>query len=235
MKINDLMFGDCFEIIPNLNGKFDLLLTDPPYAMPATYYQSRKTQKRWSDVSIMQTWFRYFVHQVSPKMKPDCVVVVFCSLDSLVAFYPSIYESFKVCTSAVWRKQNFGMGSLVRNQHEFLIIGKNGKPFIGSRGFSSVINCDVVPHAKRQHLAQKPYGLIRAIVEQFCPIGGRILDPFAGSNVVGQVAKDTSRDSISIEFQQPQQREAGHQGAADGLSNFERDVQKLVNERWDGT
>ena len=200
---NKLVFGDCFSIIPAIEDKFDLLLTDPPYAMPATYYQSRKIQKRWSDISIMQTWFRHFVEVVSPTLKPDCVVVVFCSLDSLVSFYPALYEYFEVCTSAVWRKQKFGMGSLVRNQHEFLIIGKNGSPYVGSKGFSSVLDCDTVNYRKRKHLAQKPYGLIRQLVEQFCPPHGAVLDPFAGSNVTGDVARDTSRKSISIEFEEP--------------------------------
>ena len=40
---NEIIEGDCLDVMPTLGPKsVDLVLTDPPYAMPATYYQGTK-------------------------------------------------------------------------------------------------------------------------------------------------------------------------------------------------
>src|SRR5438876_3379411 len=50
------------------------------------------------------------------------------------------------------------------------------------------------------HFAVFPKDLVRPCVLAGCPPGGKILDPFAGSGTVGQVAEELGRDAVLIEL-----------------------------------
>ena len=83
-------------------GHYDLLLTDPPYAMPATYYaspwngkQSFKAKRRWSDTSIMSAWWRLVVERVVPLMKQNAMLAVFANGPAVAAFWPILHEATK--------------------------------------------------------------------------------------------------------------------------------------------
>lgn len=49
------------------------------------------------------------------------------------------------------------------------------------------------------HPTEKPVSLVSLLTEYACPAGGTILDPFAGSGVVGEVAMRTGRHAVLIE------------------------------------
>lgn len=53
---------------------------------------------------------------------------------------------------------------------------------------------------KGAHFAVFPKGLVRPTVLAGCPKGGTVLDPFAGSGTVGQVADELGRDAILVEL-----------------------------------
>lgn len=46
-------------------------------------------------------------------------------------------------------KQHFGMGRIVRNAHESLLIGRRGKPFIKSRSVRSLFSAPVGEHSSK--------------------------------------------------------------------------------------
>src|SRR5207253_10593272 len=50
------------------------------------------------------------------------------------------------------------------------------------------------------HFAAFPKELVRPCILAGCPPGGKILDPFAGSGTVGQVAEELGRDAVLIEL-----------------------------------
>lgn len=68
----------------------------------------------------------------------------------------------------------------------------------GKRCVKSVIT---IANKKRKggHPTQKPDELYKWIIERYCPSGGTILDPTAGSFTSCKVAKDLGRNSIGIE------------------------------------
>ena len=49
------------------------------------------------------------------------------------------------------------------------------------------------------HPTQKPYGLMRDLIVTHTKEGDVVLDPFAGSGVVGRACKDMDREAILIE------------------------------------
>ena len=193
--------GDCLEVMPTLPRKsFDLLLTDPPYAMPATYYQGWKNAKKWSDTSIMQAWWRVVSDEIWPLLKENAMVAVFCNAQAAATFYPIWYERTNNLQMAVWDKIFFGMGSPLRNTCEYILVGSVGKTFSSRNDQSNIFRHKIINHTKRIHPVQKPTALIEDLVTLFCPEGGNALDPFAGSGVVASVCERTGRSCTSIEW-----------------------------------
>ena len=194
--------GDCFDVIPKLPHKYDLLLTDPPYAMPATYYVTDNpdnSPRRWSDTLIMSRWFETFIGVVMEKIKHTGTVGFFCDAVSSATFLPTIYNRFRRIHFIVWDKKSIGLGHPIRPQHELVLVG-HGNPSTIPRGYSSVISCPRVLFKDKTHPAQKPVPLLAELIKRLCPEGGRILDPFAGSGSTYEAAKACGRYCDLIEY-----------------------------------
>ena len=196
--------GDCMEIIPTLqNEYYDMILTDPPYAMPVTYHPQTWTappQKRWSDTSIMQHFFRLFVEISKPKIKPIGTIAVFCNAVAAAAFVPGIYENYRHVRHIVWDKKSIGMGRPIRAQHELILVGTCEEAYVRDTYCSSVFSHQRVSSKKRRHPAEKPVDMLSEIIDQFCPPEGRVLDPFAGSGAVYEAAVKCGRYCDLIEL-----------------------------------
>jgi DNA modification methylase len=67
------------------------------------------------------------------------------------------------------------------------------------RNKRSVWNVTTKP-LKEAHFAVFPPDLVEPCILAGCPIGGTVLDPFAGSGTTGMVANDNERNFIGIEI-----------------------------------
>ena len=54
---------------------------------------------------------------------------------------------------------------------------------------------------RTEHPTQKPLEIIRTWVENSCPEGGIVLDPFMGSGTTGVACVQTGRNFIGIEIE----------------------------------
>lgn len=54
-------------------------------------------------------------------------------------------------------------------------------------------------HGRAVHPTQKPVGLLLPLIRYSCPLGGMVLDPFAGSGSTGAAAEIAGVDSVLIE------------------------------------
>ena len=194
--------GDCLDVLPTLAPHaYDLLLTDPPYAMPAKYYESRAAHdRRWSDTSIMSGWWRQIMRLTMPLMRPDCALAVFSGSSAIPVFWPILFEVTKGIQLGVWDKGRIGMGSPLRMQTEFVIVGVPGRAYLGDKGVSNIFRFPPVAPNIREHPAQKPHDLLRKLIDTLCPPGGRVLDPFAGSYAVESACSASGRICTSIEL-----------------------------------
>lgn len=197
-----LYHGDCREILPKIATRADLILTDPPFFMPATHYQSRvKWQRSWSDTSVLGAFWAAVLDAAMPRLKETGHFLTFCNGDSYPVFYPEMYRRFDFLKSLVWDKGHVGLGRVWRNQHELLIAARwNEAVFIEDSVLrADVLRFDATPSSDRLHPVEKPESLLRALIEPTSAPGGSVLDPFAGSGSTLYAAKQGGRKAIGIE------------------------------------
>lgn len=168
-----LYHGDCREIVPHL-GRFDLLLTDPPYGL--------------ADKLQGGTWGKSFEGKYKDWDSEAA------NIDFLVesAEYKILWGGnyFKVPPSRcwlVWNKPERGL-TMADGELAWCSWDANLRTFDSSRN----------PDGKRQHPTQKPLELMTWCIG-LAPEAKTILDPFAGSGTTGRAAKDLGRKCVMIE------------------------------------
>jgi DNA modification methylase len=183
-----LYHGDCREIVPLL-GRFDLLLTDPPYGigkdkgaasggMDGSGRYLRRPKQYEGD------WDR---ERPAPEL---------------------FYEIISASRSAVIWGGNYFADILPRGGRWLFWDKKNNMPSF-SDGEIAWTNMKGVSVKKfthynqcvddtRGHPTQKPLELISWCLS-FFPDAKTILDPFAGSGTTGRAAKDLGRKCVLIE------------------------------------
>lgn len=111
-----LLKGDCLDIMPLLpEGRFDLILVDPPYGTTAC---------RWDSViDLEKMWQSY-----RRLLKPNGAVVVFCQQPFTSALVSSNYDWFKYCW--IWEKSRPGNFVHAKNRplaaHEEIAVFSSG-------------------------------------------------------------------------------------------------------------
>jgi len=194
--------GDCRDILPDIKARVDLVLTDPPFFMPATHYQSRKQYQRgWSDTSILATFWAVVIDSCLPLMKATGHFLAFCNGDSYPVFYPEMYRRFDFLKCLVWDKGHVGLGRVWRNQHELVIAARwDSSEFKEDAKLrADVFQFTATPSADREHPVEKPTAMLKWLIEPTTPRDGLVLDPFAGSGSTLEAARDTGRRAIGIE------------------------------------
>jgi hypothetical protein len=192
--------GDALEVLDGLSGA-DLVLTDPPFFMPAQHYQARvKWQRSWSDTSILAAWWRLVVGQIVPHMKGSASFITFCDDESYPVFYPELYRHFDALTALVWDK-GMGMGSPWRRSHELLISARwSASKWTAGGGEQDIIRIPRIPSARRFHPVDKPPDLLKRLIGPTTDPGDTVLDPFMGGGSTLVAAKSMGRKAIGIEL-----------------------------------
>lgn len=181
-----LYHGDCREIVPQL-GKFDLLLTDPPYGMD--YQSARRTEHQRKDKIYGDKELPIWAFE----WRGDIASFFFCRWNNL----PQIPtpDSF-----IVWDKMRHGMGDL---EHEYgrqweAIAFYAGENHSFTKRPVDIIRVACVPACDLIHPNEKPIEIITPLI--LAHPSKTILDPFSGSGCVGRAAKDLGRKCTMIEM-----------------------------------
>lgn len=181
-----LYHGDCREIVPQL-GRFDLLLTDPPYGHN---YESNHGAS-WSGAAIANDNDTSARDEILALMR-----------GTPAAVFGSWKRARPACRAVlVWDKgPAFGMGDLSfpwKNSFEEIYIIGDG--WAGSRDEGVIKgHIQVSWESKgRCHPNQKPETLMSYLISKHP--APTILDPFAGSGTTGRAAKDLGRKCVLIE------------------------------------
>ena len=173
--------GDCREILPKL-GRFDLLLTDPPYGLGDKLHGG---SGEWSDQFLVAPeWDRVVV---DAKLIDDAVLIA----DSAIVWGGNYYDLGIARCWLSWDKiQEHTSG------HFELAWTNLDKP---TRSFRM---CRAQAYGKgKSHPTQKPVALMRWCLS-FAPDAETILDPFAGSCTTGVAAKLEGRKATLIELEE---------------------------------
>lgn len=177
--------ADCAELLPEL-GRFDLLLTDPPYGM--SFQSNRREVKHdrieGDDILPLDT----ITNAIAIA---DNAAYVFCRWDNL-------QQMPKPKSVLAWVKNNWSMGDLLhehgRQWEACCFYAKENHSFISR--IPDVIQCERTGNSL--HPTQKPVPLIRKIIA--ANVAQTILDPFMGSGTTLVAAKLEGRKAVGIEI-----------------------------------
>jgi DNA modification methylase len=174
--------GDCREIVPTL-GRFDLLLTDPPYGIG--YAGSMKLGQ------VKFGWKQYEGGWDENRPEQGVIESVMRSASSSCIWGGNFFPFLPVSAGwLVWNKvqRNFSMG-----EGEFAWTS-----FLNSVRIFDMARGAAMQDGK-EHPTQKPVELMRWCIQKAGDTAKTILDPFAGSCTTGRAAKDLGRKCVCIE------------------------------------
>jgi len=181
--------GDCREIVPTL-GRFDLLLTDPPYGVDFIGKGTKHTRPGGGYLSG------------DSNIGPDVVQTCLGSSKRAIVF-PGIrlmrnYPQWDDC-GAVYCPSGAGMGTWgFICFHPVLFYGprpkRKGMYPTGMQSFDTV--------GQTEHPCEKPIQWIRWAIRLAGNDVLTILDPFAGSGTTGRAAKDLGLKAVLIEIEE---------------------------------
>ena len=187
-----LYCGDCLEILPEL-GKFDLLLTDPPYGIDAEKFRAslpntmgdNRVEAIAGDSDVEAA--RWLITQIS-----DAQNAVVWGANNFPELLP--HKGRWLC----WDKRiTEAADRMLGSAFELAWTNKRSGFYKMYRVLhGGVVNAD---GGKRFHPTQKPILLFRKVIEDN-PNVQTILDPFAGSCTTGVAAKLEGRHATLIEI-----------------------------------
>jgi DNA modification methylase len=197
--------GDCRDVLPGLSPwAADCVVTDPPYGTGnlAGGYGRRqlwdtgdgngRTIANDSDLSVFAAAWPMLRLKVAngwgavfyaPRRTPEFADVV----------GPDWFGE------VVWDKKAPGLGYHVRYAHESIAILRLGHPERPPRPIMSVLRASAISDV---HPHEKPQAVLLPLVEWCSPVGGLVLDPFAGSGTSLLAAKELGRRAIGIEIEE---------------------------------
>jgi len=191
--------GDMMDVLPALGRKFGLVVADPPYGV---------TEYEW-DTLDTKDWLEAIV----PCLKDQYHLFWFCS-PQYAADIEMIFRELglDVQSRIVWHRRNMAKGSHAKNRFIDtwdMIFHVGNKPLNFPEGWTDAwfdVQIHAVPQTnfsdKKLHPTQKPYTLIRRLVEFGSDQDEDILDPFAGSGTTGVACQEDDRQCVLIEMEE---------------------------------
>lgn len=210
---DQVFFGDSASVLSMLPASsIHHAITDPPWINffdPALRIDERT-------LPVFRELYRVLKH--------GAFLFLFCGLDDY-SYYAGVDEphaesgaepihqsgqlekiGFKVAkTPLLWQKVNSlsrrGVASWEYDRDfEFIVVAVKGAPALTTgRQLSSIKKHAIVHPSKMIHPNEKPVELIKDLIEDCSYQGQVIIDPFAGSGVLGQACKDMKRKYMLIE------------------------------------
>ncbi|MFC2149947.1 DNA-methyltransferase [Calditrichota bacterium] len=203
--------GNCFELMKLMpDQSFDLILTDPPYAI--NYRSNRRVVKPKFDHlegDKPGAWIDEFAHQAYRLLRDNTHLYCFCRYDTYPDFFTAFDNAgFKMKRTLIWIKNNHGAGDLKGDyapRDEWIIFAHKGRRLLqGKREqnvFENTFHEDKIHSDGLKHPTQKPVALLKKLILNSTNSGEVIFDPFAGVLSTAIAAVETKRSFICIEIE----------------------------------
>ena len=206
----ELWLGDCVDVMPNIpNESIDAIVTDPPFFMSVA---NTKVRTPGFDKLKAHAWQASFewIAIAATKLKNGGTAYIFTNDDDISFLRLAMIDAgLRIYNRLHWIKTNplpSYTKRIYRSGIELAYFAcKGGTPsFFRPRTQQQLLSYwfhPIVGGAKRTaHPTQKPLELIREWVENSCPPGGTVLDPFMGSSTTGVACLETGRRFLGIEI-----------------------------------
>ena len=169
--------GDCRDIVPQL-GRFDLLLTDPPYGIG-------KINQGGGRPAHMRDTLSWDLETVD-------IYPLLETAQNAIVWGANYYQLKPSRCWLGWIKRD-AVPSMANLELAWTSFDKNSKYFDTT---IAATNAERVAHP-----TQKPLALIRWCLSQ-AGEAQTILDPFAGSGTTGRAAKDLNKEAVLVEIEE---------------------------------
>jgi DNA modification methylase len=172
--------GDCREILPQL-GRFDLLLTDPPYGVKKGYASYEDAPQQNDDL----------ICSIIPVLAgASSRRLITCGVGNIWKYPPA---DWVIC----WSKPNSMSRSIVANANIWEPVLVYGCKGFGVDG----VTVSIVPQLL-DHPCPKPLKLFRWLIAKASAENDSIIDPFLGSGTTLEAAKELGRKATGIEIEE---------------------------------
>jgi DNA modification methylase len=211
LEVDQVYLGDSVDILKQLPAdSVDHCITDPPWIK----FYDAKLRIDQRTLPVFKELYRV--------LKPGAMLYVFAGMDDI--FYYSGYNlpgetgdtvhrpgkledlGYKVATTPViWKKEKSLSRRGVRpweydKDFEFIVVACKGDATLTSPAtLSGVKSFPIVPSPSLIHPNEKPLALIVDLLSDCSHENNVVIDPFAGSGVVGLACKKNNRRYILIE------------------------------------
>jgi DNA modification methylase len=215
----ELRIGDCRTVMPEFPGvgSMDLVLTDPPYRILANGFDrtwrgrrsktfGRGKHSYGTDAPDYYEW----LGAARATLKPTGAIVCFETKDNLENLSLAMTAAeFRVVAWGVWVVWGRATYSGVKPISKFDIWVLGGRErfkmkrshglqdaYGGARDEQSKFT---TPRGHPTVAGMKPVGMLRRMIRHLTPLGGSVLDPFAGSGSTLRAARELDRSGYGIE------------------------------------
>lgn len=195
IDVDTVLLASSVDVLPSFpKFMFDACITDPPWEK----YINKSLTKDDDTFPVFKEVFRI--------LKANAIMYLFCGTDDFLFYRDNLPKlGFKVQNHPlIWYKKGVlthGLRSweYARN-FELILVAARGSPALTvTSQLTGVMEFAPVPSVKLTHPNEKPIELIEHILGHCSYDFGTILDPFAGSGVVGEACKNMSRHYVLVE------------------------------------
>ncbi len=196
---------NCIDGLKKLeSNSINAVVTDPPYFCGMTHNGNKGI---YSDLNLMEPFFKIVFEEFKRVLKPDGEVYVFCDWRTYPFFYPILEQIFTVRNRITWDKKS-GPGCYYSFCHEDIIFCTNPSPAFNKhkRGlniwrFPAFSSGAKKTNGEKIHPTQKPLELIEHLILSSTQEGETVLDCFVGSGTTAVACKKLKRQFIGFEIQ----------------------------------
>ena len=209
----NLKCGDCLELLKDIpNGSIDLVVTDPPYEIIATNgggsqgHKVKQVMDECEGLNILNGFDKRVLDECMRVMKKPNIYI-WCNARQ-IPMYLNYFVTERKCNFdiLVWIKDNPvpTYSNKYMTDKEYCLYFRRGG-YCNPKDFASARTWFMEPlnakdKAKYRHPTIKPQWMIERLVQNSCPDGGTVLDPFMGSGTSGAAAVSRGVNFIGFEI-----------------------------------
>jgi DNA modification methylase len=194
-EVNQVYHGSAEKILQIFpENSFDVCITDPPWIDFNGPEYLRK------DVFTLDVFKALF-----PLMKQSSFLYMFLSIQDWNIYFQQLKDiGWSVQKyPLIWIKEGMisrGTRAWEYNRdYENILLAVKGQPTLTVDICSSIFSTPTVHPSRMIHPNEKPVGIITKLLNQCSYEGSLVIDPFAGSGVVGEACKNSGRKYILVE------------------------------------
>jgi site-specific DNA-methyltransferase (adenine-specific) len=222
-----LVKGDCMEIMPHINHKFDMVFADPPYFLSndGLSIQNGKivsvNKGKWDKskgFDYINKFNRNWLKQVRELMKEDATIWISGTMHNIFSIGQLLTElDFKILNIITWQKTNpppnFSCRYFTYSTEQIIWARKSKKvphyynyelmkQLNGNKQMRDVWTLPAIAKWEKsckKHPTQKPLSVLTRLILASTKPNAWILDPFAGSSTTGIAGNIANRRFVGID------------------------------------